>query len=618
MILGKGAAQTEQAIFDEYRCFVTRHHSVKNSKALVIALQTPECLRQRIGKPLGEWTDDDLLEVYADRGEATQYRYNLFLTFLLFHGYRQASFRLLTQVPSGFTMSLYHREALTEYREKIETLGRVLGYFPDTAGGVLSLLIALLALLQKPLNSITRADFDTFADQHRTWYRSQKRLKDGRPKRDLKRLEYYLIHWGILSKAKPVGWHEINFAGVTESAVRSAVLTFMKWCEAKFQPGTIGQYELGLRLFAEWFQRRQSTWGRLDQVTRQCALAFAQYLRDEHQCTQLYTASLYRTVYRFYEFVLNEHFETVPNRNPFSMGDLPKSPDIISRYLTDQEVRKVLEYCSTEASLRERVLVTVLFHTGVRVGEVVNLKVPDIVQVQGKWKLHIREGKGLKDRLIPLTTECLAALQAWQDGGWEKINDYLFTRHGRQWQRQLVTDIIKSLGVKIGVPALKPHRFRHTFAVALLNYGMRESALQKIMGHVELSMTLHYARILDQTVEKAFSSAVEQMQEGPLNWVPNFLKTGDYSLFVEGDAVSWIRLPLGYCRRNPKLHCESDVKCLLCDRFAAAPEDLQKLKAMHERFQSLGMQIKADVVATQVRRLERQGSNSFISVAQIA
>ena len=104
-------------------------------------------------------------------------------------------------------------------------------------------------------------------------------------------------------------------------------------------------------------------------------------------------------------------------------------------------------------------------------------------------------------------------------------------------------------------------------------------------------------------LKQAFASAVEQMHVGPLSWVPNFLSTGDYSLFIEGDAINWIRLPHGYCRRNSKLHCESDVKCLLCDRFVASPEDLPKLRAMQERFQSLGMLIKAEVVAVPIRRL---------------
>jgi hypothetical protein len=146
---------------------------------------------------------------------------------------------------------------------------------------------------------------------------------------------------------------------------------------------------------------------------------------------------------------------------------------------------------------------------------------------------------------------------------------------------------------------------------------MRESALQKLMGHATLDMTLMYARILDRTVEQAFNTAVDQMHTGPISWVPNFFATEDYTLFTEGDAVSWIRLPHGYCRRNPKLHCESDVKCLLCDRFVASAGDLPRFREMHERFQALGLDVKAEVVAAQIRRLEAGAGEGFIPVNEI-
>ncbi|MBV7333817.1 hypothetical protein KFU94_37415 [Chloroflexi bacterium TSY] len=83
----------------------------------------------------------------------------------------------------------------------------------------------------------------------------------------------------------------------------------------------------------------------------------------------------------------------------------------------------------------------------------------------------------------------------------------------------------------------------------------------------------------------------------------------DYPLFVEGDAISWIRLPHGYCRRNPKLHCESDVKCLLCDRYCASAADLPRLEEMHERFVSLELEMKANVVAAQIERIQSQTSD---------
>ena len=142
----------------------------------------------------------------------------------------------------------------------------------------------------------------------------------------------------------------------------------------------------------------------------------------------------------------------------------------------------------------------------------------------------------------------------------------------------------------LGIQDLTAHRFRHTFAVALLNYGIRESALQKMLGHAKLDMTLEYARILDQTVERGFTEAISQMQEGAHSWVPNLFLQEEYTLFAEGDSVSWIRLPMGYC-------------------FAVGKEDLPRLQQMHERFLKLGLTIKADVVAAQIQRLELPAGN---------
>src|SRR5438874_13816520 len=102
--------------------------------------------------------------------------------------------------------------------------------------------------------------------------------------------------------------------------------------------------------------------------------------------------------------------------------------------------------------------------------EFAQLKASDIVQIGGTWKLHIHLGKGLKDRLIPLTPQCLAVVQTWQEKEWERISDHLFTNHGRPWRSSgPITETVRKIGLKVGIPDLTAHRFRHSFAVALLN-----------------------------------------------------------------------------------------------------------------------------------------------------
>lgn len=101
-----------------------------------------------------------------------------------------------------------------------------------------------------------------------------------------------------------------------------------------------------------------------------------------------------------------------------------------------------------------------------------------------------------------------------------------------------------------------------------------------------------------------FNQAVEKMQAGPISSVPSFFNPEEYEPFEEADAINWIRLPHGYCRRHPEMHCEADVKCLLCDRYCAHSEDLECLEQMHGRYLKLDMEVQVGVVFTHIKQLE--------------
>ena len=609
MILGRGSAQTQKAVLAEYHLFLDQLKQEANRPWHEELRSVGDMLCRLIGKSPFQWSEEDLLSIYQTRGKSSASRYNVFLAFLLFRGYYRPSVHLLLALP--LKLATQWRPAVAPYHERVNRTTAELGY-EETSGAsaVVTILLYLLITAGKSLEEITRADFEAFRE---VWLAEGQRRKDGSPDPRLYRLELYLIHWGVIPAAKGVYTHEKRFACLQHEAIRAAILRFLHCCEIKYRPSTLESCRAALLAFFLWLQASAPEVSRLDAVTRTIALAYAHYLQEQvvsGRYSKGYQCSLYNLMRQFFDFAIDESLETAPARNPFLLGDLPRRPEMIPRYLPDQDLRKIIEYGEREATLFERTVIVTLLHTGIRAMEFLQLKASDIVQIGGVWKLHIHEGKGLKDRLIPLTSQCLAALHAWQEQGWERINEHLFTYHGRPLQSTTrVTLAVEQIGRILGIAELTAHRFRHTFAVALLNYGIRESALQKLMGHATLNMTLEYARILDQTVEQSFESAIEQMQEGAHSWVPNFFAQEDYTRFVEGDAVSWIRLPMGYCRRNAKLHCESDVKCLLCDRFAIGKEDLPRLQQMRERFLKLGLTLKADVVAAQIQRLELPAGN---------
>ncbi|MBT7790661.1 MAG: tyrosine-type recombinase/integrase [Calditrichaeota bacterium] len=614
MILGKGNAQTEIEIIREYHQFLEgQSYSLK---VLEILRGAPEVMLRRIGKPIITWDDDEILGLFPERKKQATFSYCAFLAFLVFRGYRRATLSLLTQLPTQ--LSRMHRAALLPSRLRLQEACQDLKFKSQRTGSELIRLIQLLSITGKSLENLKRTDFDAFQDEYQAWFCQSGRRKSNRPDATVYRLECYLVHWEVIPPSKKIFKHEEYFARLIHKPIRDAIVTYIQWYDAKSRPSSVNSRRAALTSFFLWLQEKHPSYERLDDVNRKVALAYAHHLKETVEALRYsatYCNDQYRGIRLFFEFVVDERLETSPNRNPFGKNDMPQGPKPLPRYISDKELRQVLAYCQNGASLKEKTIVTVLLHTGIRAAELSALRTTNIVQIQGVWKLHIQEGKGLKDRIIPLTSACLEALQEWQDVGWEGVNEHLFTWHGRPWRNgNNVCVIIHEMGIKLGLTRLTPHRFRHTFAVALLNHGLRESALQKLMGHTTLAMTLQYARILDHTVEKAFNQAVEKMQEGQRDWVPNFFKQPDYGVFEEGDAVNWIRLPHGYCRRHSRLHCESDVKCLLCDRFCAHSKDLDRLQEMHQKYLDLNMPVQAEVVFSHIQRLKNQSENITMSI----
>ena len=606
MILGRGTAQTDEAIVAEYHRFLHEQCQINSTQFLQGLERAPGVMQHRFAKLIAGWTDEEIIDLLGSSRLSMRHRFSGFTAFLLLRGYRHSTFDLLSSLHINFASR--YKKALKPWRQRLEQAHDELRYGAHSVGSELNLLVWLLAVVAKPLDELTRADFDTFRDEYQVWYRQAERSKTRGRDSCVHRLERYLVHLGIIPEAGFAFCHEEYFDQLCHEPIREAILRYMQMCDARYKRSTISGRRRAVAHFFGWLQKRYPGHSRLDDVTRATAREYVRHLKTRVECgdySPLYRNQLYRAVGYFFDFAIQERLPTSPQRNPFVKRDLPPVPAPVPRYLPDHELRAVLEYCNNGATLKERTIVITLLHTGIRASELAALQVSDVVQIQGQWKLHVHRGKGLKDRVIPLTAQCLAVLQTWQEEGWERVNDFLFTRFGQPWKSGGgVGKIVRGIGDRLNIEGLTPHRFRHTFAVALLNYGIRESALQKLMGHKNLEMKLQYGRILDRIVEREFNRAVERMHTGSLGWVPSFFTPEDYTVLIEADSLNWIRLPHGYCRRHRRLHCESDVKCLLCDRFCALPGDLPRLREMRDRFLQLGMQVKADVLNSHIHPLE--------------
>jgi integrase/recombinase XerD len=148
----------------------------------------------------------------------------------------------------------------------------------------------------------------------------------------------------------------------------------------------------------------------------------------------------------------------------------------------------------------------VLYATGLRVSELVNLRANQVNMNQGVLRIV---GKGDRERLIPLGEEAVGWLQRFMNGPrleilLERQTDYLFpTRRGDRMTRQAFWHIIKRYAQKAGVQKpLSPHTLRHAFATHLLNHGADLRVVQMLLGHSDLSTTQIYTHVARERMKE--------------------------------------------------------------------------------------------------------------------
>ena len=156
--------------------------------------------------------------------------------------------------------------------------------------------------------------------------------------------------------------------------------------------------------------------------------------------------------------------------------------------------------------MRDRTMLEVLYATGLRVSELVNLRQGQINLNQGVIRIL---GKGDRERLIPLGEEAMRALKEFNRGArgeilLERQTDYMFpTRRGDRMTRQAFWHIIKRYARKAGIAKeLSPHTLRHAFATHLLNHGADLRVVQMLLGHSDLSTTQIYTHVARERLKE--------------------------------------------------------------------------------------------------------------------
>lgn len=211
-----------------------------------------------------------------------------------------------------------------------------------------------------------------------------------------------------------------------------------------------------------------------------------------------------RTFYKY--LVLNNKVES----NPFLLVSSPKKEKRIPKFINYNNMEEILNVpnIKTKEGQRERVILEVLYASGVRVSELVNIKLKDI-DFSNKNILIL--GKGSKERLVSFGDYALEYINLYLKEGRNLLldgvkSDYLIV--GKKSEKlttrrveQIIDDIIKKTSIKLNIT---PHMFRHTFATHLLDNGCDLLVVQELLGHASLSSTEIYTHVSNEHLREVY------------------------------------------------------------------------------------------------------------------
>ena len=266
------------------------------------------------------------------------------------------------------------------------------------------------------------------------------------------------------------------------------------WMERGLSQNTLGAYRADLMTLGRGLAENEKT---IEKADKADLLAFIAG-RVEGGAKPRSTARQLSSFRRFFRYIMREGMR---DTDPTADIEMPRIGRSLPKTLSEDEVESLLNAPNTDEPLghRDRAMLELLYATGLRVSELINLKQSQVNFNQGVLRII---GKGDRERLIPLGDESQRWLKEFIDGPrmeilLERQTDYLFpTRRGDRMTRQAFWHIIKRYAEKSGVrQKMSPHSLRHAFATHLLNRGADLRVVQLLLGHSDLSTTQIYTHV---------------------------------------------------------------------------------------------------------------------------
>jgi integrase/recombinase XerD len=293
--------------------------------------------------------------------------------------------------------------------------------------------------------------------------------------------------------------------------IHALVVSFMNYIKVEkgLAANTLTAYDHDLRKFEAFAEKRGLS---LEAVSREHIVDFlgALYKQglDSHSVAR-HMASLRN----FFRFGLAEGAITL---DPMLNLESPKTRRRLPVYLRMEDVDRLLNQpdLSTPYGLRDYAILEVLYSTGLRVSELVNLKVSDLEMRMGCLRCI---GKGDKERLVPVGRKALSAVRTYIEKSRPqllgrrdtvKASPWLFVnRFGNRLSRIAIWRLLTAYGRRAGIRArLSPHKLRHSFATHLLERGADLRSVQLMLGHADISTTQIYTHVMEERLKQVYKA----------------------------------------------------------------------------------------------------------------
>lgn len=387
--------------------------------------------------------------------------------------------------------------------------------------------------------------------------------------------------------------HQIRFDGIVQPWMRTAA---KRWCRFRLGSGkTFGTVQVDVRA-VEWFSRflaeRHRAVGNETTITRDVLEHYLVWLIASPLVA--HTTSTYVTCLRTFLDTCRRHrwLPALAATATLYNDDLPRRPRPLPRFITEFVMHQ-LEHPANLDRLPDsttRALIVVLIETGLRANDACTLAFNPIVHDSaGSPCLRYFNAKMAAEQLVPLTTaatEAVHAQQAHVRTIWPAGPPVLFpaahsnpdgirpfsyaTLRERLARWQDLIDVRDDAGQRTRVTA---HQFRHTFGTRLINQGVPQHVIQRLLGHATPEMTARYAILHDTTIRRAFDEYCQRRVDihgERINYDPA-APTADAEFVKHNLSRVQAGLPNGYCGRPPQQDCPHPNACLTCPDFQTTP-----------------------------------------------